>query len=78
MVIFIILFFIYVWIYLMQVFNIKIYFDMDFRFIFYKVRIINEDFINFLVIYGIWLEMSLDFYFFLVVISIISYICYSV
>lgn len=42
---------------------------MDFRFIFYKVRIINEDFINFLVIYGIWLEMSLDFYFFLVVIS---------
>lgn len=51
---------------------------MDFRFIFYKVRIINEDFINFLVIYGIWLEMSLDFYFFLVVISNISYIFYSV
>lgn len=51
---------------------------MDFRFIFYKVRIINEDFINFLVIYGLWLEMSLDFYFFLVVISNISYICYSV
>lgn len=70
--------FIHVWIYSMQVFNIKTHSDMDSRFIFYKVRIINEDFINPSVTYGLWPEMSPDFYLFPVVTSNISYICYSV